>query len=631
MGDGKGKKGGGKGGAPPKPKAPAMTAEEKAAKTKALREAREAAQRKQKEFEQAHMSFLGNLTTFEASGITDVDWSLAEKQVLLPGGTTIFKMSDGKIASVRRVDSPAMEIMAVSLAKFLDIQTPPFRAVQPADAEYATIKEITATRIAFLDDMPMLYEDFITQLKEAGEGTLASETRNPLVKNYGFAEPIRAEALLDLPAKLMGTVLVMEFQQGRPLTNLAGALSNEALHTLGRIAALAAVLNEVDMMPLPIWRESGELKHALKLDGKEDGSSIKAFDLRVSPIHSESLVMYAKRIQCMVGMLEKGEQVPDEDVPGWKKFDPSFSEEQIKNDMLALVLKYGFEIDPSNMTHYIDGLKAGLQAVASGYTSGELQKVLDDAEATASKTTPFTRGTFTAKECRTFLTATAGAIAGDMGPAAARVRVKLIGDPISQPVRTVRLLLEQAEIAHEFVILDILKGESKDRGLMEKWPAGQIPMLEDGDFRLGEASAILIYLCQSFNLTDWYPEDVKIQARINSWMHWHHLNTRKSTYHLLLPVIWGLKTNSTEVRAALDFIEGRLGERGPFLAGTSAPTIADLLILPEIDQIFIFKLLPAEEWPKIQEWLGAVAKATPKHYSDSTGAVAALAKKLGKG
>merc|ERR1719203_2680811 len=98
----------------------------------------------------------------------------------------------------------------------------------------------------------------------------------------------------------------------------------------------------------------------------------------------------------------------------------------------------------------------------------------------------------------------------------------------------------------------------------------------------------MVYIAEANKLTDWYPEDAKEQAKVNFWLHWNHTNTRHSTLDMIAKFTKGQKINTTVIKKSLDFMEARLGAAGPFLAGAK-PTIADLFILPEIDQIVPFK------------------------------------------
>ena len=58
---------------------------------------------------------------------------------------------------------------------------------------------------------------------------------------------------------------------------------------------------------------------------------------------------------------------------------------------------------------------------------------------------------------------------------------------------------------------------------------GKVPVLHHGDFRLTESVAILRYLSRETSgneLDKWYPKDSKVQARVDEYLEWQHLETR---------------------------------------------------------------------------------------------------------
>jgi glutathione S-transferase len=78
-----------------------------------------------------------------------------------------------------------------------------------------------------------------------------------------------------------------------------------------------------------------------------------------------------------------------------------------------------------------------------------------------------------------------------------------------------RLLLAQLGLPYKKVPVDILKGESRTPEFKAMNPFYRVPFLIDGDFKLGESNAILIWLARGSTL---YPDDPKTQARIQEWM-----------------------------------------------------------------------------------------------------------------
>ncbi len=97
--------------------------------------------------------------------------------------------------------------------------------------------------------------------------------------------------------------------------------------------------------------------------------------------------------------------------------------------------------------------------------------------------------------------------------------MKLYMHPISTAARPVRLLIAENGIKCDEEMVDILKGDHYQEPYASISPNRLVPMLEDGDLRLTEGSAILKYLAEKYDLPS-YPKDLKKRAKINEMMDW---------------------------------------------------------------------------------------------------------------
>src|SRR5688572_30964315 len=100
--------------------------------------------------------------------------------------------------------------------------------------------------------------------------------------------------------------------------------------------------------------------------------------------------------------------------------------------------------------------------------------------------------------------------------------MKLYMHPVSTTSRPVRLFIAESKIPVEEQVVDILTGEHHKDAYKALNPNKMVPMLEDGDLRLTESSAILKYLADKAN-SPAYPKDLKQRAKVNE------LLDRKST------------------------------------------------------------------------------------------------------
>ena len=198
--------------------------------------------------------------------------------------------------------------------------------------------------------------------------------------------------------------------------------------------------------------------------------------------------------------------------------------------------------------------------------------------------------------------------------------MKLYSHPISTAGRPVRLLIAEKGIDCEEVLVDLAKGAHHQPPYSEINPSRMVPMLEDGDFRLTESSAILKYLAEKFDLPE-YPKGLRERARVNEAMDW--LNTqfyRDFGYGLVYPQLFPHhKRRSDEGHAAaiewgqkgaqrwLQVLDQHwLGQGKAYLCGDSI-TLADYL---GSGIVSIGELVGCDfaDYPNIRAWLGRMRK-----------------------
>jgi len=168
--------------------------------------------------------------------------------------------------------------------------------------------------------------------------------------------------------------------------------------------------------------------------------------------------------------------------------------------------------------------------------------------------------------------------------------MKLYYHPVSTTSRPVVLFAAESGIELVYQLVDLFTGEQYQPEYAAINPSRQVPVLEDGDFRLTESSAILKYLADKTG-SPAYPSDLRKRARVNERMDW--LNTgfyRDFSYGFLYPqifpfmrrpdanvqagtVAWG-KDKALFWLRVLD--ESLIGPRNRFLCGDEI-TIADYL------------------------------------------------------
>jgi glutathione S-transferase len=111
--------------------------------------------------------------------------------------------------------------------------------------------------------------------------------------------------------------------------------------------------------------------------------------------------------------------------------------------------------------------------------------------------------------------------------------MKLYCDPISTTSRPVMMFAAEHGLALEHEHVDLLGEENRSAAYLAINPNGIVPFLVDGDFSLGESTAILRYLAQKVG-SPAYPADLRARAKVDEALDW--FSTNFHTYFCLFAV-----------------------------------------------------------------------------------------------
>jgi glutathione S-transferase len=200
--------------------------------------------------------------------------------------------------------------------------------------------------------------------------------------------------------------------------------------------------------------------------------------------------------------------------------------------------------------------------------------------------------------------------------------MKLYYHPVSTVSRPVVLFAMDSGIPLQLQVVDLMTGEHRTPAYASINPSMLVPVLEDGDFRLTESSAILKYLADKVGSAA-YPKDLQKRARVNEMMDW--LNTgfyRDFGYNLVYPQLFPHhKRRSDEAHSGtvewgkqkakfwFEVLDQRLlGSRSKYLCGDEL-TIADYL---GAGMISLGELIHCDfsPYPNLARWYAAM-KARP--------------------
>jgi glutathione S-transferase len=193
--------------------------------------------------------------------------------------------------------------------------------------------------------------------------------------------------------------------------------------------------------------------------------------------------------------------------------------------------------------------------------------------------------------------------------------MKLYYHPVSTTSRPVVLFAHESGIDLDYQIVDLFTGEQYKPAYLEINPSHQVPVLEDGDFRVTESSTILKYLADKHGSAA-YPADARKRARINERMDWFNTGFyREFSYGFLYPQIFPFLRRPDDVVQAGTLAFGKekalgwlqildqslIGPSNGYLCGDSI-TIADYLgaMMMLGGEVIACNLGP---YPNISRWM----------------------------
>jgi len=194
--------------------------------------------------------------------------------------------------------------------------------------------------------------------------------------------------------------------------------------------------------------------------------------------------------------------------------------------------------------------------------------------------------------------------------------MKLYFHPGSTTSRPIMLFAAENNIELERQVVDLFAGEHYQPPYEAINPNRLVPVLEDGNFRLTESSAILKYLAEKID-SPAYPKDLQQRARVNERMDW--VNTqlcRDLAYGFIYPQLfphhkrrsdeaqdstlqWGKERAQGWLKVLNDHV---LAGGNNYLCGDTL-TIADYFCA---SFVALVELTGGDlsQYPNVQRWLG---------------------------
>ncbi|WP_431284665.1 glutathione S-transferase family protein [Humitalea sp. 24SJ18S-53] len=192
----------------------------------------------------------------------------------------------------------------------------------------------------------------------------------------------------------------------------------------------------------------------------------------------------------------------------------------------------------------------------------------------------------------------------------------------STTCRPIVTLAAEAGVPLDLQPVNLLTGEHMAPDYTARNPNQLVPLLEDGDFRLTEGSAILKYIAEIAG-SPAYPADPRARAKVNAQMDWFNTGFyREWGYGVVYPKVMDYTafpdanvqqavtdrciTNAARLLGILN--DHMLTDAAPYLGGME-PNLADFL---GVSYVTIGEMVGFDfsRYPRVQRWIAAM-KARP--------------------
>ena len=163
--------------------------------------------------------------------------------------------------------------------------------------------------------------------------------------------------------------------------------------------------------------------------------------------------------------------------------------------------------------------------------------------------------------------------------------IKLYGHEMSGNSYKVRLFLELLQLDYDWIKIDLMKGEHKSPEYLAINPFGQVPLLIDGEVKLADAQAILVYLARQYGREQWLPTEALSLAQVIRWLSTTAGEIRQGPENARLYHLFGASNINIErahEKAAyiLNQLDQHLSKRD--WLEFERPTIADVAVFPYV-------------------------------------------------
>lgn len=174
-----------------------------------------------------------------------------------------------------------------------------------------------------------------------------------------------------------------------------------------------------------------------------------------------------------------------------------------------------------------------------------------------------------------------------------QIKLKLYGG-VKTRTPMVQWYLEELGIPYEYISLNISAGENRKPEYLAINPMGKVPAILDGNLKLWESGAILLYLAEKYQKK---PNSLDESAQIMQWVFFANAT--------LSPALFIEKQRTTEVPRLLVALNQILQNKS-FLVGNSL-SAADIAVVSYLYYAKILVAVNYNQYPAINSYLNAMA------------------------
>ena len=199
--------------------------------------------------------------------------------------------------------------------------------------------------------------------------------------------------------------------------------------------------------------------------------------------------------------------------------------------------------------------------------------------------------------------------------------MKLYTYPESGNSYKVRLLLSFMALDIEHENIDLMTDEQHSPAFLKINPRGEVPVLVDGDTRLRDSAAIIIYLAGLQPDSGWWSSDPAEQGLIAEWLAFASSWVQYGVFTARAVISFGIPANGlppdfphdvlAEARVrgekSLSILDGDLAGKEWLALGR--PTIADIAVFPYV-ALAPMGDIALEPYPNVMAWIERI-KALP--------------------